>query len=118
MAVADDVVAIREHFQGGNPGEGDAGQVLLVQLPYDLFVGRDFQDAVAVACAEQGVAVFQAHRAEGLVAPGLGAVAVAVASPREAIPFMAHRVSAALQLAIHVAVAMQVVMGQRDRVQL
>src|SRR5262249_54826438 len=46
----------------------------LLNLPYDLAGGRDFQNAVAVAGAEQGVAAGQANGGKDLVAnpPGPG----------------------------------------------
>jgi hypothetical protein len=64
---------IRALAQQG-PGQRDARQVALVDLPDDLLVGRDLQNAVAVARGDQRVAVGQSHCGETLVAEGFGAM--------------------------------------------
>ena len=52
-----------------------AGQVVLANLPDDVFGGGHLQNAVAVARADERVAVVEPHRGIDLVAEGLRAVA-------------------------------------------
>ena len=51
VAVADDVVAVRQNFQRRDPRQRDAGEVALFDLPDDLLVARDLNDAVSVPVA-------------------------------------------------------------------
>ena len=75
VAVADHVVAVRKHFQRGDPSQRDAGQVVLMDLPDDFLCRGHFQDAVSVPAGNQSIAVSQSQRAEQAVAKGFRAVA-------------------------------------------
>src|SRR3954466_13476847 len=118
VAIADDVVAVGKDLERGNPGEDDAPQVLLVNLPDDLLLGRHYQNAVAVAGADERVPVREPQRGEALVAESFGPMtsfgflaeernlifpndffALAVVLADDAIPFMAYQIVAAVQLA-------------------
>ena len=43
MTIADHKISILENFQRGNPGERDIGEIVLVEFPYNLFVGCYFK---------------------------------------------------------------------------
>ena len=74
VAVAKAKVPVAEFFDGSDPGEGDAGEVVLLELPDNFFSWCDLEEAVAVPRGDEGVAVFQADRGEALAAEGLRAV--------------------------------------------
>ena len=61
MAIADDIVAIGQDFQCGDPGQAYVRKVVLVQLPDDLFLWSHLNDTVTIACADERVAVLQAN---------------------------------------------------------
>lgn len=67
MAVADDVVTVRQNLERGYPGERDAGQVILLKLPDDLLLRGDFQNTVAIAGGDQRVAILQTDSSEELI---------------------------------------------------
>ena len=58
VAVSETGVAIREAFDAGEPCEGDAGHVLLSELPDDGALFVHFENAVTVSCGEERIAVF------------------------------------------------------------
>ena len=75
MAVANHEIAVGQHFEGRHPSQTNTFEFVLRQLPNDLTGSRYFDDTVAVASGNQGVAIGQPQRAEALVAEGLEAVA-------------------------------------------
>lgn len=72
VTIAEAEVAVRELFDGGDPSEGDAGEIILLDLPDDLLRRRDLKEAVAVAGGDEGVAILQPDRSEAFAAEGLG----------------------------------------------
>lgn len=77
VAVADEVVAVREELEGGDPGEGDSREVFLGDFPDDLLGRVDLEDRVAVAGGDEGVAIRQAEGGEHGVSEGFRSVAIA-----------------------------------------
>jgi hypothetical protein len=58
VAVSETGVAVRKALDAGEPCEGDAGQVLLSELPDDVAFLVYFENAVTVSCREEGVSIF------------------------------------------------------------
>ncbi len=57
MAVAKARVAVGEALDSGDPGEPNAGKVVLFDFPDDFSLGIDLQDTVSVSSSNEGVAL-------------------------------------------------------------
>lgn len=74
MAIVDQDVAGWQHLQGCDPCQLNSGKIILVQAPDNLIGGRDFDHGVAIAGADQGVAIFESQCGKCLIAEGIDTV--------------------------------------------
>ena len=65
VAVAQNSVSIGKNFQGRDPGKANLGQVILVDLPNDLFLRSDLNNGVPIASGDKRVAIGQLVRPLG-----------------------------------------------------
>ena len=76
MAIADHVVAIGDNLQRGDPGQGDARKIALLDLPDDLLVRSHLKDRMSIPRRDQRVTRGQSHGGERLITKGFRSVSV------------------------------------------